>query len=172
MLRFFPQFFPIFAPQVRLLTQARACQKHAIIMKKLLLFLLLGLSLQAQDLRVEPLNWWVGMKNPKLQLLIHGKDLQGSDVIASKPGLKVLKVHQADSPNYLFVDCEVASNAVAGTYPLDIKKGNKVIHHIDYKLESRTPNSANRPSYSTKDVIYTVNRIPRVMKCTVGMVGT
>ena len=125
-------------------------------MKKLILFLLLGLSLQAQDLRVEPLNWWVGMKNPKLQLLVHGKDLKGSQVISNKAGLKVLKVHNADSPNYLFVDCEVAKTALAGSYPIDIKKDNKVIHHIDYKLEARSANSANRPSYSTKDVIYLI----------------
>ena len=64
-------------------------------MKKLILFLFAAIcplalqSLQAQDLRIEPLNWWVGMKNPKLQLLIHGKDLKGADVIAKKPGLKI-----------------------------------------------------------------------------------
>jgi glycosidase len=125
-------------------------------MKKLIIFLLVSISLQAQDLRIEPLNWWVGMKNPKLQLLIHGKDLSGSEVIAKKQGLKIVKVHTADSPNYLFVDCEIAKNASAGSYPIDIKKGGKIIHHIDYQLQARENNSANRPSYSTKDVIYLI----------------
>ena len=128
-------------------------------MKKLILFLFAAISLhalQAQDLRIEPLNWWVGMKNPKLQLLIHGKDLKGAEVIAKKPGLNIVKVHTADSPNYLFVDCEISKNALAGSYPIEIKKGGKILHHIDYKLDSRTPNSANRPSYSTKDVIYLI----------------
>ena len=55
----------------------------------------------SQSLRVEPLNWWVGMKNPKLQILIQGKDLKGSSVTSSLPGLKIEKVHFADSPNYL-----------------------------------------------------------------------
>jgi glycosidase len=125
-------------------------------MKKLLFFLLASISLHAQDLRIEPLNWWVGMKNTKLQLLVHGKDLKGSEVISKKPGLKIVKVNQADSPNYLFIDCEVAKNAQAGTYPIELIKGNKVIHHIDYSLLAREKNSANRPSYTTKDVIYLI----------------
>ena len=125
-------------------------------MKKLLFFLLASISLHAQDLRIEPLNWWVGMKNTKLQLLVHGKDLKGSEVISKKPGLKIVKVNQADSPNYLFIDCEVAKNAQVGTYPIELIKGNKVIHHIDYSLLAREKNSANRPSYTTKDVIYLI----------------
>jgi glycosidase len=125
-------------------------------MKKLLFFLLATISLHAQDLRIEPLNWWVGMKNTKLQLLVHGKDLKGSEVISKKPGLKIVKVNQADSPNYLFIDCEVAQNAQAGTYPIELIKGNQVIHHIDYPLLAREKNSANRPSYTTKDVIYLI----------------
>jgi neopullulanase len=58
-------------------------------------------SLLAQDLRVEPLNWWVGMKNPNLQLLIKGKDLNRGVVTSSKKGLSVKKVTNGDSPNYL-----------------------------------------------------------------------
>ncbi len=128
-------------------------------MKKLILFLFVSLSLQnalAQDLRVEPLNWWVGMKNSQLQLMIHGKDIKGSEVIAKKPGLKIVKVHSADSPNYLFVDCEISKNTPAGSYPIDLIKGGKIIHHIDYSLQARDKNSANRPSFGTKDVIYLI----------------
>ncbi len=125
-------------------------------MKKLIIFLFASFSIYAQDLRVEPLSWWTGMKNTQLQLMIHGKDLKGSEVIAKKPGLKIVKVHSADSPNYLFVDCEILKNTPAGTYPIDLKKGGKIIHHIDYSLHARDKNSANRPSYSTKDVIYLI----------------
>ena len=113
-------------------------------------------SLIAQDLRVEPLNWWVGMKNPNLQLLIKGKDLSGGVVTSTKKGLSVKKVTNADSPNYLFVDLVVEAGAQAGTYPLVIKKNGAVIHTINYSLEARGKNSANRPSYSTKDVIYLI----------------
>jgi len=110
----------------------------------------------AQSLRVEPLNWWVGMKNPKLQILIQGNDLKGSEVLSSKAGLKISKVHFADSPNYLFLDCIVAPNAQAGNYPLIIKKAGKVINTINYRLEAREKGSANRASFSPMDVIYLI----------------
>ncbi|MFM6949254.1 MAG: glycoside hydrolase family 13 protein [Aquirufa sp.] len=110
----------------------------------------------SQSLRVEPLNWWVGMKNPKLQILIQGKDLKGSSVTSSLPGLKIEKVHFADSPNYLFVDCIVAPSAKAGNYPLIIKKGGNVIHTVNYRLEAREKGSAQRASFSPKDVIYLI----------------
>jgi glycosidase len=96
------------------------------------------------------------MKNTQLQLMVHGKDIKGSEVASKKPGLKIVKVHSADSPNYLFIDCEITKNTPAGSYPIDIKKGGKVIHHIDYLLKAREKNSANRPSYTTKDVIYLI----------------
>ena len=119
-------------------------------------FLLFAVTLFAQDLRVEPLNWWVGMKNTKLQLMIHGKGLQGSQVISRKPGLKIVKINPADSPNYIFVDCEVAPTAQAGIYPIDIQLAGKIIHHINYSLAARQPKSAQRASYGTQDVIYLI----------------
>jgi glycosidase len=131
-------------------------RKHPKFMKKLIIFLFVSISLHAQDLRVEPLSWWTGMKNTQLQLMVHGKDIKGSEIIAKRPGLKIVKVHSADSPNYLFIDCEITKNTPAGSYPIDIKKAGKVIHHIDYVLKARDKNSANRPSYTTKDVIYLI----------------
>ena len=110
----------------------------------------------SQSLRIEPLNWWVGMKNPKLQILIQGNDLKGSEVLSSKAGLKITKVHFADSPNYLFLDCFVAPNAQAGNYPLIIKKAGKVLHTINYRLEAREKGSANRSSFGPQDVIYLI----------------
>jgi hypothetical protein len=44
------------------------------------IFMLLGLSFAfSQDqqlvLRAEPTNWWVGMKNPNVQVLIYGDSI-------------------------------------------------------------------------------------------------
>ena len=70
-----------------------------------LFFILISqLAVAQQSLRVEPMNWWVGMKNPKVQLLIQGENLRGATVTSSQAGIQIVKVHTADSPNYLFVD--------------------------------------------------------------------
>ena len=55
----------------------------------------------SQVSRVEPLSWWVGMKAP-LQLLVQGEGVSGYNVaIEGGNGIKVNKIHKADSPNYL-----------------------------------------------------------------------
>lgn len=122
----------------------------------IILFVSTTFHLTAQSYRIEPLNWWVGMKNPKLQILIQGNDVKGAEVISTKAGLTISKVHSADSPNYLFLDCMVASNAQAGIYPLIFKKAGKVIQTVNYRLEAREKGSANRESFSPKDVIYLI----------------
>ena len=54
----------------------------------------------AEDsLKVYPTHWWVGMKNPHLQLLVHGKDIATRTVNMSYPGIKVLQVHKVENPN-------------------------------------------------------------------------
>lgn len=122
----------------------------------LFLFGLISFFPFAQEIKVEPMNWWVGMKNPNLQLLVRGNQIQGSQLFSLKNELKIKKVTNADSPNYLFVDVVISSAAKPGIYPLEIKRNGKVIETINYKLEAREKGSANRPSYSTKDVIYLI----------------
>ena len=65
----------------------------------------------SQVSRVEPLSWWVGMKAP-LQLLVQGEGVSGYNVaIEGGNGVKVNKIHKADSPNYLFIDVNILKDA-------------------------------------------------------------
>ena len=64
-----------------------------------------------QVTRVEPLSWWVGMKTD-LQLLVQGENISEYNVtIEGGKGVEVEKINKAQSPNYLFVDVNVAANA-------------------------------------------------------------
>ena len=75
-----------------------------------------------QVTRVEPLSWWTGMKMP-LQLLVQGENISDYDVaIEGGTGVSVEKINKADSPNYLFVDVKIASNAQPGTYYIVFSK--------------------------------------------------
>ena len=82
--------------------------------------------------RAEPLHWWTDMKCP-LTLMLHGQDLAGAQVtIAELKGNKIVKgaceglvyksQHDAQSPNYLFVDLDVNQ---AGTYRITLTKNGK-----------------------------------------------
>lgn len=118
--------------------------------------------------RVEPLSWWTGMKTP-LQLLVNGKDIALCDVRIepdsaqqSGPlcpdggcGVKVAAIHRADSPNYLFVDVDVAPDALTGTYSLVFTRDGESFRY-PYEIARRAEGSARRGSFSTADMIYLI----------------
>lgn len=58
----------------------------------------------ANLMNVYPPCWWVGMKNPNLQLMIHAKDVgKGNLSPAIKyPGIQVIKMQKVTNPNYIF----------------------------------------------------------------------
>ncbi len=102
--------------------------------------------------RVEPLSWWTGMKTP-LQLMFYGSDLRGAEVRVMQPGLSVAAVHNAASPNYLFVDVVVDPAARAGDYTFEFSKGGRVWSY-PYTIHKRAANSAERKGFGPRDAIY------------------
>lgn len=120
------------------------------------LFLLFVLRLNAQEIQhFEPSSWWIGMKNPKLQVLIHAKDISNFNLKVIYPGVKLLKVNKTENPNYLFADLMITPNAKPGKVPFYFSKGvQKTQYFLDLKV--RKPNSAIREGFNTKDVIYLI----------------
>lgn len=106
--------------------------------------------------RVEPLSWWVGMKAP-LQLLVQGEGVSEYDVaIEGGNGVKVNKIHKADSPNYLFIDVNILKDAVPGTYYLVFSKDGKPAFKYPYEIAARESGSVQRKSYTAADMIYLI----------------
>ncbi len=124
-------------------------------MKKTIIILLCLLFsyAQSQIQRVEPMNWWIGMKHNTIQLLIYGEKISEYSVSLSYPNVTIQKTEKAESPNYLFVTLQIDDNAKAGKFPIWFKKNNKKIKHI-YELKERQPNSANRQSFDNSDAVY------------------
>lgn len=105
----------------------------------------------AQLQRVEPAFWWKGMKNPEIQLLLYGKNIAKQQVTLD--GITVKETTKVENPNYVFVT--VNTNEVKGdSFTIKVKDGNKPLSSYTYKLMERTSGSAQRSSYSSKDVIY------------------
>lgn len=127
-------------------------------MLKKTLFLLLTfvtLILNAQIERVEPSFWWVGMKNPQLQLLVHGPEICNREVIIRYPGVKFLKANRACSPNYLFVTLEINSKmAKAGKFEVLLKQPGRTDLSFTYELKNRRPDSSLREGFNSSDVVY------------------
>lgn len=109
----------------------------------------------SQISRVEPMSWWVGMKTP-LQLLVQGPGISAYNVeVAGAKGVKVTGVEKAESPDYLFVNVEISSSAKPGEYQLVFTDGDKSFK-VPYELLKRADGSADRGSFTTKDVIYLI----------------
>ena len=110
---------------------------------------------QQQITRVEPLSWWTGMKMP-LQLLIQGEGISEYDVtVEGGNGVSVEKVNKADSPNYLFVDVAIGSDAQPGTYYIVFAKDGESFKY-PYEIAARKEGSAERTSFTTADMIYLI----------------
>ena len=106
--------------------------------------------------RVEPLFWWVGMKNPTVQLMVHGQEIAGSEIALNYPGVKIKTVYRQENPNYVFIDLFISHKAKAGTFQIQFANSKKEVFTANYELKSREPNSANRKGFDASDVIYLI----------------
>ena len=102
--------------------------------------LMLAFTAQALDLeRIEPPNWWVGMKDPRLQLLVHGPGIGAASVSSGHAALRITGVQRVASPNYLFIDARVAPGTRAVSVPLRTKSPTPQDTKLMAKSPKRTP---------------------------------
>ena len=112
--------------------------------------------------QVEPLCWWTEMRTP-LTVMFHGQDLKDAEVSVQQVaagkvvrgachGLVPRSQHNAESPNYLFVDFGVFQ---PGTYRITLKKGKKKATY-DYVIGTRREGSRERKSFDASDVVYLI----------------
>lgn len=107
---------------------------------------------------IYPTHWWTGMKNNKLQLMIHGEGIGNSVQVAIKyPGVQLLKLHRAENKNYLFVDLQIGAETKPGTFQI-ILSGNGIRQSIPYTLKKRsTANGKTRvKGVTASDLVYLI----------------
>lgn len=107
-------------------------------------------------LRVEPPNWWVGLKKTTLQLLVHYPNISKSNLEISYPGVSIESVHRADSPNYLFIDLNISKSAQAGTFNLIFKQKHANDLTYAYPLKNRIKPSDDYVGFNSTDAIYLI----------------
>ena len=107
---------------------------------------------QAID-RIEPTNWFVGMKNPQVQLMVYGKNIASvKEVTTDYPGVRVDSVVSLDSPNYLLIYMNV-KDAQPGTMTLNFNAGKKPLK-ASYQLKQREMKGSERRGFDISDVLY------------------
>ena len=133
---------------------------HHKKMKRFFLLLALGALMTPMNAakkvvidRIEPANWFVGMKNPQVQLMVYGKDIATvSEVTTDYPGVHIDSLVKLDSPNYLLVYMNV-KDAQPGTMTLQFKVQSSKFK-VDYQLKQREMKGDERRGFDIGDVLY------------------
>ncbi|MFG6687378.1 glycoside hydrolase family 13 protein [Mariniflexile sp. HNIBRBA6329] len=106
--------------------------------------------------RIEPLNWWVGFKNQDIQLLVKDSVISRSKPEIKYPGVTISAVHNAKSPNYLFIDLHIDVQTQPGKFNILFKFENGKIKRQTYELKSRVKPSEAYIGFNSTDAIYLI----------------
>jgi neopullulanase len=125
-------------------------------LKSMLLFsIMLFSNLFSQVIRVdkiEPPNWWEGMRHNKVQLMVYGDELNNVEIKSDE--LKITKVHQVDNDKYLFIDVDF-SEVAAGDYQLSFSNDKNSVT-INYPIFERAVSPSIHQGFEQEDIIYLI----------------
>ncbi len=126
-------------------------------MRKILILLFLAASMfsfgrSIQINRIDPTDWFVGMKNPSLQLMVYGDDLGDVSVTTDYAGATVDSIVHLQNPKYLLAYLHL-QNAKPGVMKLKFTKG-KSVQLVNYVLKAREMSGEDRKGFSNADVLY------------------
>lgn len=115
-----------------------------------------ALSAEFRVARVEPANWWIGMKYHQVQLLVYGKNIGQLEPVISYPDVSLSDVARVENPNYLFVTLDIGASAKPGKILVEFQRDNETKVRVDFKLWPSTHNSAERQGFTPRDAIYLI----------------
>lgn len=113
-------------------------------------------SLMAADpIRVEPANWWVGLKWNRVEVLVNRRDVASFNVRLDKyAGVTLEKIAKTDNPNYLFLTLHISPKAKPGKVVFRFDKADFTFAQEFPILERRAGLTAQ--GTNPKDVIYLI----------------
>lgn len=102
--------------------------------------------------RIEPTDWYVGMKDASLQLMVYGEGIRDAEVTTDYAGARIDSLVRLDSPNYLLVYMNL-EGAKAGEMTLSFKQGRQT-RKVKYLLKNRDMDGSKRMGFTNEDVLY------------------
>jgi len=105
-------------------------------------------------LRVEPSNWWTGMKNSELQIMVYGPNIAKSALRINYQGITLKELAKTTNPNYVFIYLSIAKGTKSGNVPLNFTDGNQKFTY-NYPLLARNDKSGAL-GFNASDVLYLI----------------
>lgn len=115
--------------------------------------LLISLSAFAQDIKInkiEPPNWWEGMKHNQVQLMVYGEGLKNINVKSEE--LKIVEIEEVENSDYLFITIDMG-NVVAGEYDINFSNASNNVT-VEYSINKRVNSNDIHKGFNNEDVIY------------------
>ncbi|MDR2954720.1 MAG: glycoside hydrolase family 13 protein [Prevotella sp.] len=103
---------------------------------------------------LEPAFWWAGMKNPELQILIHGDDISKSEVTITSQYVRLKEIVPLENPNYLLLYMDL-SQAIPESFDIVIRRGSEE-KRVPYEIKQRKEDSSQRIGFDASDVLYLI----------------
>jgi glycosidase len=105
---------------------------------------------------IEPPCWWAGMKNPNVQLMVHGKDISFTKAVIRYEGVELVSQTLVQNPNYIFLNLKMSPEVKPGKFEILFMKDNKPVFTCEYELKQRMEGSTQRKGFDNSDVIYLI----------------
>ena len=115
-------------------------------------------NIQLIDLieRVEPPNWWVGMKTNDLQILVYGNSINDLIPKISNSNIELTSFKKVQNENYLFLNISISENAKPDEVEIDFYKNNVLVDRYIFSLLEREKNASNVEGFDNSDVMYLI----------------
>ncbi|HJW15526.1 MAG TPA: alpha-amylase family glycosyl hydrolase, partial [Flavisolibacter sp.] len=128
--------------------------KHLKIFSTVVVLLFTSFLLHAQNIEVYPANWWVGMKEPRLQLMLHGENIAASNYSINYPGVRLVRVNKVENKNYVFLDLVISPAAKPGK--ISINRGNYEPVRFDLQARRKGKGTAFAQGVRSQDLVYLI----------------
>lgn len=121
------------------------------------LIFILALNAQTFEVkRVEPPNWWAGMNNDTVQIMVYGHNIGETEVYPQHGPIEIVNVQKAESPNYLFIDLVIPSEIKSDYYfEIGLSLGQKDTV-INYPIYARKNSKYSFKGFNQRDITYLI----------------
>jgi glycosidase len=106
--------------------------------------------------RIEPPHWWTGMKDPSLQILLHGEGIGNMVPAIQSAGITLQGFSCPGSRNYLIINMSIDPSTPPTSIPIELSDPDHKTITLEYELQERKNGSAQRTGFNTQDVIYLI----------------
>ena len=104
---------------------------------------------------IYPPNWWTGMENSSLQLMVYGKGIANFTPTVSYPGVTLESVIKVENANYLFLNLKMDAGVKPGKFSITFGQQKKSFA-CEYELKARLPREGRQQGLTPADVAYLI----------------